>query len=87
MAGAMAGLVAGTSLGPGSPQPVSYYYRQPALGKPSLAFEAKSGQERTTVAQGKGDTRLSADFQLRPPIHPVGGDGIGQRGAFVDARA
>lgn len=80
----MAG-IGGASLGPGSPQPVAYGYRQSSLGKPSIAFEATSGQVRTTVAQGKGDSKLSATFQFRPPPRPPGA--IGQGGSFVDVRA
>ena len=83
----MAGIVGGSSLGPGSPQPVAYSYRQSSLGRPTLAYESKSGQERTTVAQGKGDTKLSASFQFRPPVHTPGVPGIGERGSFVDVRA
>jgi hypothetical protein len=81
------GMVGGASLGPGSPQPVAYGYRTPSIGKPSIDFEPKSNQLRTTVAQGKGDSKLSADYSFRPPVHPVGGGGIGETGAFVDARA
>ena len=83
----MAGIVGGASFGPGSPQPVAYNYRRPSLGKPTMAYDPKSGQERTTVAQGKGDTKLSASFQFRPPVRTPGVPGIGERGSFVDASA
>lgn len=82
----MAAGVGASSLGLGSPNPVSYGYRKPALGKPSIAFESRSGQVRTTVAQGKGDSKLSANFAFRPPIKPPGG-GIGDTGSFVDTQA
>jgi hypothetical protein len=81
------GIVGGASLGPGSPQPVAYGYRQAALGKPTIAFEAKSGQVRTTVAEGKGGSKLSANFAFRPPLHAPGSGGVGETGAFVDAKA
>ena len=83
----MAGIVGGASLGPGSPTPVTYGYRQGALGKPSIEYDAKAGQARTTVAQGKNDTKLSASFAFRAPLHAPGVKGVGETGSFVDARA
>jgi hypothetical protein len=80
------GVVGGVSLGPGAPQPVSYGYRQPSLGKPSIAFEPGSGQVRTTVAQGKGGAKLSASFQFRSPPTSPGTQGVGAAGARIDVR-
>ena len=82
----MAG-VGATSLGPGSPQPISFGYRQAAVGKPTLAYNARGGQIESTVGQGKGGASLGATFSPRPPIHPPGIPGVGERGSFVDARA
>jgi hypothetical protein len=66
---------------------VSYGYRPSSLGKPSIAYEPKAGQVRTTVAQGKGDSKLSANFAFRPPMLPPGLHTMGEQGSFVDARA
>ncbi|HZQ98849.1 MAG TPA: hypothetical protein VFC93_08550 [Chloroflexota bacterium] len=83
----MAAGVGTTSLGPGSPQPVQYGYRQPSLGKPSVSYEPRAGRIESTVAHGKAGAALSATFQPRPPIHPPGTHGVGDHGAFVDVRA
>ena len=80
----MAGIVGGSSMGPGSPQPVAYNYRQASLGKPSVAYEPSAGKVSTTVGEGKGDSKLSATFTPRPPPHPPGTGGIGER---VDVHA
>ena len=82
----MAG-VGGTSLGPGSPTPVSSGYRQASVGKPSLSYNAKGGEIESTVGQGKGGSPLGASFAPRAPLHPPGVPGVGERGSFVDARA
>jgi hypothetical protein len=82
----MAGIVGG-SMGPGSPNPIAFNYRRPTLGKPSVSYEAKSNQTRTTVGQGRDNTKLGADFQFRPPVRSPGQPGLGDRGSFVDAQA
>lgn len=80
----MAAGVGSTSLGPGSPQPVSYGYREASVGRPSLSYNAKVGQIESTVGQGMGGSPLGASFQPRPPLHPPGVPGLGEH---VDVHA
>jgi len=80
-------IVGGSSLGPGSPTPVQYNYQASSLGKPSLTYDAGSRRVVTTVALGPGDSRLAANFELRPPARTPGVNIGAQRGTFVDVNA
>lgn len=73
-------------LGPGTPTPVSYAPRPIGKGK-SIQYQSKSGQIQADVGKGAQGTNNNASFQPRPPIHPPGVKGVGDTGAFVDARA
>jgi hypothetical protein len=73
-------------LGPGTPTPVSYQPRQIGRGK-ALKYESKSGQIQADVGKGVPGANINAAFQPRPPMRPPGVKGLGETGAFVDARA
>ena len=76
--------VGGASLGPGSPQPISYGYRPPQLGKPSVSYQPGSGHIDATVGKGADGSSLAVSFQPRPPVHPPGSHGVGDH---VDVHA
>jgi hypothetical protein len=79
--------VGGASLGPGSPEPVSYNYRRPSLGKPSIEYNPSANQVQSTVAQGKDGTKLGASYKFRDPPSAPGVPPVFGRGVFVDANA
>ena len=74
-------------MGPGSPEPVAYAYRRPALGKPSIQYNANANQIQSTVAQGIEGTKLGANFRFREPPRSPGVPPVFDRGTFVDANA
>jgi hypothetical protein len=74
-------------MGQGSPEPVSYNYRRPALGKPSIEYNPGANQIQSTVAQGKEGTKLGANYRFRPPPAAPGVPPIFGRGTFVDTNA
>jgi hypothetical protein len=73
-------------MGEGSPQPVSYTPRAIGKGK-SIQYRSKSGEIQADVGKGVPGTNNAAAFQPRPPPKPPGVKGVGNTGAFVDARA
>ena len=81
----MAG-IAGGSMGPGSPQPVTYSPRAIGNGAP-LTYNGKAGQVQADVGKGGPGTNNNASFQPRPPVRPPGVKGIGDTGAIIDASA
>ena len=81
------GTVGGSSLGPGSPEPVAYSYRRPSLGKPSIEYSPSANQIQSTVAQGKDGTKLGANYKFRDPPSAPGVPPVFGRGTFVDTNA
>jgi hypothetical protein len=81
------GTVGGSSLGPGSPEPVAYNYRRASLGKPSIEYNPGANQVQSTVAQGKDGTKLGANYKFRDPPSAPGIPPVFDRGTFVDANA
>ena len=81
------GTVGGSSLGPGSPEPVAYAYRRPSLGKPAIQYNPGANQVQSTVAQGKDGTKLGANYKFRDPPTAPGVPPVFDRGTFVDANA
>lgn len=79
----MAG-VGGGSMGPGSPQPVSYSPRAIGNGQP-LSY--KGGTVQADVGKGVAGTNNNASFQPRPPVRPPGAKGIGDAGSMIDVSA
>jgi hypothetical protein len=78
--------VGGTSMGPGSPQPVTFSPRAIGKGQP-LTYNGKAGQVQADVGKGVEGTNNNASFRPRPPVRPPGAKGIGDAGAIIDASA
>ncbi len=74
------------AMGPGTPTPVAYNPRSVGHGQP-LQYQSKGGQIAADVGKAGKGQNLNAQFQPRPPIHPPGVGGIGEKGSFVDRKA
>jgi hypothetical protein len=74
------------SMGPGTPNPVSYSPRQIGQGKP-LTYSGKAGQVQADVSHGKSGTNMNAQFQPRAPVRPPGVHGLGEGSSHIDTHA
>lgn len=74
------------AMGPGTPTPASVSPRPKGDGQP-LQYVAKARQIAADVGRAGPGTNSNVSFEPRPPIHPPGQRGVGDKGSFVDARA